>query len=273
MFSVFVAYPVLYSIWFSFTDFPGFGPATFVAFHNYAELFADPLFWLSLRNTGVILVFSAIVVIPVSFLLALLLRKPFAGAGILRALIFTPGIVAPILVGLIWVFILDPKIGLINGALSDVGVTGPQWIGDGTVLSVVSLAVVFAWSTFGFAMTIFYAGLQVLPTDVLEASALDGATGSQQTRFVTIPMMRETFAITTVLVVTNVLKVFELVYQLTGGGPVHKSEVLVSYMYFITFSGQEYGRGMAFAVLITLLGASISLGYLLLLRRQREAVA
>jgi raffinose/stachyose/melibiose transport system permease protein len=83
-------------------------------------------------------------------------------------------------------------------------------------------------------------------------------------------MMREVLAVTTVLVVTNVLKIFEIVYQLTGGGPIHKSEVLVSYMYFITFRAQQYGKGMAFAVIITTLGALVSVGYLFLVRRRRQ---
>lgn len=274
LFTIFVAYPVLYSLWYSFTDFPGFGPAKFVGMANYFQLFADPLFWVSLRNTLVVLAISVFIVIPLAFLLALLMRKPFRGAGILRALIFAPGIFAPILIGLIWVFILDPSVGLLNGTFSTLGLHWkPQWIGGGDGLSAISVSLVFAWSTIGFAMTIFYAGLQVLPADVMEASSLDGATSRQQTFFVVVPMMRETFAITTVLVVTNALKIFELVYQLTGGGPVHKSEVLVSYMYFITFSGQEYGRGMAFAVIITLFGALASLGYLLFLRRQRGVLA
>lgn len=270
-FSVFVIYPVAYSAYYSLTNFAGFGSARFVGLANYRTLFADPLFWTSLGNTLTILIVSVVVIIPVSFLLATLMRRPFRGAGILRALIFAPGIIAPILTGLIWVFILDPKIGLINQSLSGAGAHwAPQWIG-GDTLGPYSIALVFIWSTVGFAMTIFYAGLQLLPTDVLEASALDGATAGKQIWYVTIPMMRETFAITTVLVVTNVFKIFELVYQLTGGGPVHKSDVLVSYMYFITFTSQQYGLGMAFAIIITALGGLISLGYLGLLLRRRVA--
>lgn len=269
-FSVFVVFPVLYSTWYSFTDFPGFGPSRFVGLSNYSSLLHDNLFWLSLSNTGIVLVVCLIFVIPVSFLLALLLGKRFRGVSILRALIFAPGILAPILAGLIWVFILDTKVGLLDNMLSSAGGPRPQWIG-GPALSPYSVAMVFAWSTVGFAMTIFYAGLQTLPVDVIEAGVVDGASSFQQLRYITIPMMRETIAITTVLVVTNVIKIFELVYQLTGGGPVHRSEVLVSYMYFITFSGQEYGKGMALAVMITVLGAVVSLGYLGLLRgRQRR---
>jgi raffinose/stachyose/melibiose transport system permease protein len=272
-FSVFVVYPVFYSLYYSLTDFIGFGTAKFVGMANYVTLFADPLFWTSLRNTGIILVLSVVVLIPLSFLLAILMRRQFRGARILRALVFAPGIIAPILVGLIWVFILDPKFGLVNALPRAVGVGSPPiWIG-GSALGPLSIAIVFIWSTLGFAMTIFYAGLQLLPPDVMEASALDGASRAQQTWYVTIPMMRETFAITTVLVITNVFKIFELVYQLTGGGPIHKSETLVSYMYFITFTSQQYGPGMAFAVIITILGAIVSIGYLFLLRQRKSVNA
>jgi raffinose/stachyose/melibiose transport system permease protein len=270
-FTVFVIIPIIYSLYYSLTNFIGFGPSQFTGFKNYLTLFHDPLFWTSLRNTLIILVLSVVLIIPGSFLLAMLLRTPFRGARILRALVFAPGIIAPILVGLIWVFILDPKIGLVNKALSGVGVKSPPvWIG-GNTLGPYSIAIVFIWSTVGFAMTIFYAGLQLVPADVLEASELDGASTAQRTWWVTIPIMKETFAITTVLVVSNVFKIFELVYQLTGGGPIHKSETLVSYMYFITFTSQEYGPGMAFAVIITLIGAIVSIGYLVLLRGRRGA--
>jgi raffinose/stachyose/melibiose transport system permease protein len=272
-FTVFVIIPIIYSLYYSLTNFIGFGPSTFTGFKNYETLFHDPLFWTSLRNTLIILVLSVVVIIPGSFLLAMLLRRPFPGARILRALVFAPGIIAPILVGLIWVFILDPKIGLVDKALSGLGDKSPPvWIG-GNTLGPYSIAIVFIWSTIGFAMTIFYAGLQLVPADVIEASELDGANAAQRTWWVTIPMMKETFAITTVLVVSNVFKIFELVYQLTGGGPIHKSETLVSYMYFITFTSQEYGPGMAFAVIITLIGAVVSLGYLVLLRGRRSAAA
>jgi raffinose/stachyose/melibiose transport system permease protein len=222
-----------------------------------------------LQNTIIILIVSLVILIPASFALALLLRRRIAGGGTLRALVFGPAIIAPILVGLIWVFILDPKIGLLNRALASFGAAPVQWIG-GDTLTPYAVALVFIWSSIGFAMTIFYAGLQLLPADVIEASAIDGATGWQQLRHITVPMMRETFAIVTILMITNVFKIFELVYMLTGGGPVHASETLVSYMYFVTFTNQQYGYGMALAVIITILGAVVSVGYLALARGRKQ---
>ena len=270
VFTVLIVWPVLYSLGYSFTDFTGFGTPKWVGGRNYAALFGDAFFWSSLRNTLIILVVSIVVLVPGSFALALLLRRRFPGAGAMRALVFAPAIIAPILVGLIWVFILDPKVGLLDEILRGLHLPAPAWIG-GDLLSPYSVSAVFVWSSVGFAMTIFYAGLQQLPADVLEASSLDGATGWQQVRYITIPMMRESFGIATVLLITNVFKIFELVYVLTGGGPVHRSEVLVSYMYFLTFTNQQYGQGMALAVIITILGALVSVGYLLLLRLRRTA--
>jgi len=269
-FTMFVVYPVVYSGVFSFTRFQGFGDPKWIGLGNYAELFADPFFWQALQNTVVILVVSLAILIPTAFALALLLRRKIAGSGALRALIFGPAIIAPILVGLIWVFILDPKIGLLNRFLVTLGLPAVPWIG-GDVLSPVSVSVVFIWSSVGFAMTIFYAGLQQLPSDVIEAASIDGSSSWQTLRYVTIPMMKETFAIVTILMITNIFKIFELVYMLTGGGPVHRSETLVSYMYFVTFTNQQYGYGMALAVVITVLGAVVSAGYLALSRRKEQA--
>ena len=267
LFTLFVVYPVVYSGVFSFTRFQGFGAPQWIGIDNYVALVNDPFFWQALQNTLVILVVSLAILIPASFGLALLLHRSIRGGGALRALVFGPAIIAPILVGLIWVFILDPKIGLLNRALASIGIAPVQWIG-GDTFTPLSVSIVFIWSSIGFAMTIFYAGLQLLPSDVMEASALDGATAWQQTWHVKIPMMRETFAIVTILMITNIFKIFELVYMLTGGGPVHRSETLVSYMYFVTFTNQQYGYGMALAVIITVLGALVSAGYLAAVRKK-----
>jgi raffinose/stachyose/melibiose transport system permease protein len=270
LFTAFFVYPVGYAIAYSFTDSAGFGAASFVGLDNYVALKDDPFFWQSLRNTVVILVVSLAILVPASFALALLLRRKIKGGGGLRALVFGPAIIAPILVGLIWVFILDPKIGLLNRLLEPLGIGPIQWIG-GNTLTPYAVSLVFIWSSIGFAMTIFYAGLQILPDDVMEASQLDGASPWQQLRYVTVPMMQETFAIVAVLLITNVFKIFELVYMLTGGGPVHRSETLVSYMYFVTFTNQRYGSGMAIAVVIFVLGALTSLAYLAVARRRSLA--
>ncbi len=270
IFTVFVVYPIGYAFFYSMTNFAGFGAANFIGLGNYTALLEDRYFWRSLLNTFIILVVGIAVLVPGSFLLALLLNRRIPGVGVLRALIFGPAIIAPILAGLIWVFILDPRIGLLNRVLDWFGMAPVEWIG-GNTLTPYSVSWVFIWSSVGFAMTIFYAGLQTLPSEVLEASRIDGAGAVQRIWHVVVPLLRETFGIVTVLLVTNVFKIFELVYMLTGGGPTHRSETLVSYMYFQTFTNQRYGYGMALAVIIFLVGAGISVLYLISMRRKAVA--
>ncbi|MBT2443952.1 sugar ABC transporter permease [Streptomyces sp. ISL-36] len=270
LYSLYMVFPILYSLTYSFTDFDGVSASGFTGLDNYLHMAQDAAFWTSLRNTAIILGVAVFLLVPLGFLLAVLLSGNVRGSGVLRALVFAPAIVAPILVGLIWIFILDPEIGLVNAFLLSVGVPAhPQWIG-GDTLSPYSIAFVYLWQQIGFAVTIFYAGIRMLPRDVMEASSLDGATRLQQLRHIQIPMLQETFGIVTALVVTGVFKVFELVYALTGGGPVHLSEVMVSYMYHITFTTQQYGYGMALAVVVFVVGAVAS-GVTFLGNRRKEA--
>ncbi|OJV83355.1 MAG: ABC transporter permease [Cellulomonas sp. 73-92] len=271
VYSLYFAYPIGYSLYQSFTNAQAFGSTKLVGGKNYVQMVRDTLFWGSLRNTGIILLVSLVILLPGAFFLAHLLSGRVKGAGALRAMVFAPNVIAPILIGLIWVFILDPHIGLVNSLLHTLGVQHPPvWIG-GTTLSPWSIGVVYTWQTVGFIMTIFYAGIRMLPHDVMEAASLDGATGWQRLRYVTVPMLQETFGITTVLVVTGVFKIFELVFQLTGGGPVHLSETLVSYTYWMTFSNQKYGYGMALAVVISLLGVVVTVAQMAFMRRRRAS--
>ncbi|GGD89110.1 carbohydrate ABC transporter permease [Microbacterium murale] len=263
---VFVLYPVGYSVVISLMNYQGFGQPTFAGLENYHALLADDLFWVALRNTGIILVAAIFVLIPCSFLLALLLAGGVRGGGTARALVFAPHIIAPILVGLVWVFMLDPKLGVLNQILRRLGIENPpSWIGSAE-WSPISSAVVFMWTAIGFLVTIFYAGIRSLPAELLEASQMDGASRPRQVWHIVIPLMRSTFMICIVLAITGALRVFEIVYSMTGGGPVHMSEVLVSYMYYTAFTQQQYGAGMAMAVVIAIIGAVGSLGYLALAR-------
>ena len=136
-----------------------------------------------------------------------------------------------------------------------------EWIG-GLKWSPLSLAIVFTWQVLGFHATIFLSGIKTIPDDIYEASAIDGANGLQKIFFITIPMLKETIIINTVLVITGAFKIYELVYQLTGGGPTHQSELLTSYMYFTVFTSRRYGYGMAIAVVILVLSIAGSFAYI-----------
>ncbi|MDQ0841087.1 carbohydrate ABC transporter permease [Streptomyces sp. V1I6] len=271
LYTGYMVYPILYSVYYSFTSYDGVSPATFTGLDNYREMANDTVFTTSVQNTGIILGVAVTLLVPLAFLMAVLLSGDVKGSAILRPLVFAPAIVAPILVGLIWIFILDPKIGLLNALLAAAGIAvQPQWIG-GSTLSPYSIAFVYLWQQIGFIVTILYAAIRMLPRDVMEASTLDGASRLQQLRYITVPMLRQSFGICTALVVTGVFKIFELVYALTGGGPVHLSEVMVSYMYYVTFTTLQYSYGMALAVVVFVIGVLATVATLFGVKRRAAA--
>lgn len=267
----YIILPILIAVYYSFTDFSGIGTPEFIGFGNYKELISDNLFWIALKNTAIILIVTILVLLPTGFLLSLLLNQKIKGGSVLRALNFAPAVVAPILVGLIWVFILDPEIGFINSLLRNIGLGSltADWIG-GPTLTPYSIGLVQSWQIIGFIATIFLAGLASVPKEIYESSHIDGANKIQQLVFITIPMLNETFKINVILIITFCFKIFEVVLQLTNGGPNHLSEVLVTYMYNTTFLDGEYGYGMAIATVTSLLTILVSGFYLAIATKNTE---
>ena len=263
LFTVFYLAPIFISVYYSFTDFSGIGAAKFIGFKNYQVLLNDKFFFIALKNTFIILIGITITILPLSFIVALLLEKPFRGSGVVQSMIFAPNVIAPILVGLIWLFILDPKMGMINAILRSIGLSDyqQQWIG-GKTLTPYSVAFVYLWQVLGFYTTINMAGLRSIPADIYESAEIDGANYFQRIRKITIPMMKNTIVINTILIITGGFKIFETVKQLTNGGPNHMSDVLVTYMYDTTFTSSRYGYGMAVATVSFVLCLIFSIIYL-----------
>ena len=263
LFTVFFLAPIFISVYYSFTDFSGIGAAKFIGFKNYQVLLNDKFFFIALKNTFIILIGITITILPLSFIVALLLEKPFRGSGVVQSMIFAPNVIAPILVGLIWLFILDPKMGMINAILRSIGLSDyqQQWIG-GKTLTPYSVAFVYLWQVLGFYTTINMAGRRSIPADIYEAAEIDGANYFQRIRKITIPMMKNTIVINTILIITGGFKIFETVKQLTNGGPNHMSDVLVTYMYDTTFTSSRYGYGMAVATVSFVLCLIFSIIYL-----------
>ena len=266
---VFIILPIFIAIGYSFTRYSGIGKARFIGLDNYKRLFHDQLFWKSLQNTVIIFVLASVLLLVLSFLLALLLNNKLKFADTSKALVFSPAIIAPIIVGIIWVYILDPKIGVINNILRSIGAgsLAKQWIG-GTVLSPYSMAIIYFWQQLGYLTTIFIAGLKMIPEEVLEAVKVDGANAVQRVFYVIIPMMRSSISTVIVLIITGIFKIFEIVQQTTGGGPNHMSETLVTYSYSMTFQSSEYGYGMSIATVTFLISLGITGIYFLFSKKR-----
>jgi len=276
IYGIFLIFPIVVAAYYSFTDFSGIGKENLVGLENYTRMFGDRLFLISLKNTALVLLCSFFMILIFSFFVAYLLNKSFVGNSVSKAMIFSPYVIAPIIVGIIWGFILNPQFGLLNTILRSIGFDNLawEWIG-GKSLTPVAIAIVFTWQVLGFHATIFLAGMKTISSDIYEAASIDGANRRQTIFLITIPLLKETIIMNVVLIITGVFKIYELVYQLTGGGPNHLSEVLISYMYYTVFTSSRYGYGMAIAVFVLILSIVFSFSYIQISnkRNKRGAVS
>lgn len=262
VYSIFIILPIVIAVYYSFTKYSGIGKPSFIGLKNYVRLFQDKLFWVSFKNTMIMFILAFVLLLTLSFLIAVLLNNKLKGVDLSKALIFSPAIIAPIIVGIIWVYILDPNIGIINNVLDAIGADSlkHKWIG-GENLSPYSIAIIYFWQQLGYLVTIFIAGLKMIPGEVMEAVKIDGASTIQEIRYVTIPMMRSQISTVAILIITGVFKIFEIVQQTTGGGPNHLSETLVTYSYSQTFSSGDYGYGMSLATITFVISLIITAIY------------
>lgn len=248
-YTMFTVVPVFTDIIYSLTNWHGVETPDFIGLSNYAKVFHDKYLLIALKNTLIVAVVSVILVLPVSFFCAYTLNRQTRLNNTIKTIIFSPYVISFALTALIWSFVLNPTSGLLNGFLESVGLGAfkQKWI-NGDVLSPYSFAVVETWAGIGFYISLWQVGLRGISSDILEASLLDGVTKWQQVRYVIIPLLKSTTTTILIFILTGALKIYEIVYILTGGGPVRRSESIVSYMYTVMFTNCQYGYAMAIAV-------------------------
>jgi multiple sugar transport system permease protein len=249
LFLVFMAVPVVVSLVMSFTDLRSTDlrnpfAVNFVGLDNYTKLFSDDLFLRSSLNTLVFVVIG----VPLTIVLALAAATALNSSllrfrALFRVGFYLPVVTSIVAVAVVWRFLLDPEVGLVNNLLRVVGIDGPSWLFD-TKLALPSLIVMAAWRNFGFLMVVFLAGLQAVPADLYEAATLDGANRWQQFRNVTLPMLRPTLLFGGVVTGIGYLQFFEEPFVMTQGGPL-SSTLSVSYHIYNQFGFGNYGYAAA----------------------------
>ena len=253
-FILFIAGPMLASLFLSFTRYDIARPPTFVGVQNYVRAFtSDPLFWPSMGRT-----FSyALVMIPLaisaSLLLAMLLNRRLPGTNILRTIYFLPHLTPIVATAVLWKWIFQPEVGLINYALWTVGIEGPGWLGS-VEWAIPALIIMALWSAAGGnTMLIFLAGLQGIPQELYEAAAIDGAGTWARFRHVTVPVLSPTIFFNLVLGVIGALKVFTSAFVTTEGGPAYATWFYALHIYQQAFRNFQMGYAAALAWIFFLL--------------------
>lgn len=266
--------PTLASVWISFNTWPGFGSdMTFVGLRNYASLMRDPTFWDTFWNMLQILALVGASVFIVSFFFMTILRE-MRGRKFARAVIFFPNIVAPVALGIAWGMILNPERGLINVSLRGIGLDGfqPVWLGPDLILPSIMAALV--WIYTGFFGTMMLAAIDRVPEDFYEVLDLDGASGLQKFRYVTLPMTWDVVSVAAVLWVITAIKIFEFIYAFgaTSGSPPIDSWTTGIFMYMVTLGNRspifKLGYGSAIAVVMLILTAVLVILLRRLMRRE-----
>jgi multiple sugar transport system permease protein len=256
--SIFVLYPIAYLGYLSFTS----GSFTRAGVHwiglkNYSRLFADPEFWQVVGNTIYFTVATVIPSLIIPLGLAALLDRTVALRAVLRTAYFIPSITSLVAVGLGFRWLFQPD-GVVNGLLTQVGLTPVAWLSSPTWAMPVMI-LFSVWKQLGFNLVVFLAGLQTIPPSRYEAAALDGANGWQQFWYITLPGLRPTLVFATITTVIFTLRSFEQPYVITGGGPLNSTNLLVFYIYNQAFA--QFDLGYAAAITTLLLGMTLVLVY------------
>ncbi len=276
IFGIFVLFPMLLNFYYAMTGgtklFPQDRP--FVGLDNFATLFdcenftqpnscQEDLFWRGIFNTIIFVVFQVSGIVFFSLITALVLNRRIIARGFFRSVFFYPVLLSPVVVALIWKWVLQHE-GVLNGIIEIFGGESVRWLlnPNWAMFWVVFVSV---WALMGFYTLILLAGLQSIPPELYEASSIDGANGWQDFRFVTMPLLMPTMFVVLVLSLIRAVQMFDQIFVLTGGGPGTRTQLMVQYIYTTGFSNQIQLFGLSAAASMVL-GVSLLILTLLQLR-------
>ena len=245
----FTYYPIFSSIYISLHEWNLFTPQPyFVGFDNYVAMFEDPLFWRVVRNTLVYVAGTIPITMALALILAILLNERLGWLrNVYRVTAFYPTMIPMAAAAMLWVWLLNPGIGLINHYLSLLGVPRIEWLYN-MQWALPAIMLTAVWKNFGYFMLIYLAGLQNLPGELYESASLEGAGFFQKVRFITLPLLAPTSVFVIVVGIITSFNVFDLVHLMTQGGPGNRTNVMVYYIYQNAFRFYDYGMGSALTV-------------------------
>lgn len=270
LFVVWTLYPLIDAFRMSFYEWNLIKPSRFIGLDNYRRALTDDVFWMAARNT----LYYVLITVPGQMILglaiALLLDGPLRARALYRTIYYIPVVTSWVVVSLIFTFLFNSQAGMVNWVLNDgLGVINENinWLRDPTMARIV-IAILGIWKGVGWTMVIFLAGLQSIPQSLHEAAAVDGASGWQRMRDITLPLIRNTTLFIMVILTIGAFQVFISVYVMTQGKPLHRTDVVLTYMYSNAFEFLDLGYGSAIAYLLAGLVFALSILQIRVLKRQ-----
>lgn len=254
-------YPATYSVVMSTFDWDWGATMNFVGVENYLNLLTDSSFWRVLGQTFYFTVGAVTSELLLGLALALVVNRLGFGAGVVRTLLLTPLMVSGIIVALMWKVLLDPTLGIVNYLLRTVGLPTSVWLGA-KATAMPSIIMIDTWWQTAFVFIVLSAGLQSLPREPFEAAEVDGASGIQTFRFLTLPMLRPVLLTVLIFRTIDCLKVFAIIFGTTGGGPAQSTEAVQTLAYRTAFKFLQLSRSMTLMVVFSLIVLTLCLVYL-----------
>ena len=264
--AVFIVEPLIQTAWMSLHEWSiGEAHHALRGAANYTSMVHDHRFWNALKVTTTYTAGVCIGQVVLGLALAEALRRTTWFTALLRAAFFFPFIASLAVVGIVWKFLLDPQVGLVDGLLAHVTATQPNWL-QSTSLALPTMIAVGIWKNFGFAMIVLLAGIQGIPTHLYEAASLDGAGSWARFRRITVPSLRPSLLFVVVISTITGLQLFDLSYVMTSGGPIFHTESIVQYLYQRGFVDFDLGYAAAISWVLFALTLAVSLIQLRVLR-------
>lgn len=252
LFSIFTYWPLIYNGYLSFVRWDMLAPIKlWVGLNNYRDLFNSKAFMGILLNTGVFTVASVGLICAIGLVIALLLNQPLRGRNIVRGVVFSPVMLSGAAIGIVWIYIFDPRYGLLDIPIRAIGLRSPNWLLD-TAWAMSAVIIVQVWKNVGYAVVIYLAGLQAIPRELYEAAIVDGAGGWQRFRNITLPGLSPVVFFLVLTTILSSFQSFDIIKVMTEGGPVDATTTLIYYLYQEGFVAFNAGRAGVAAVVLFL---------------------
>jgi ABC-type sugar transport system permease subunit len=270
--AVFTYAALIYSFYLSLTEWDLLRPPRWTGLSNYKTLLTrDEEFYMALKNT----LFFVVTLVPAGIVcamsLAIMLNRKIRGLGFFRAAYYMPHITSTIAIGMVWLWIFNPDLGVINTVLRGLGITEPPLWLSSVFWAKPALLLMRIWQVTGYYMILYIAGLQTIPDELYEAASMDGANPWQKARFITIPLLANTTFFVTIMLTIESFNIFEAVFAMTEGGPGGSTNTLLYYIYTEAFKSYRmgYAASISWVLFVIIFGLTL-IQFTIRRRRERE---
>jgi raffinose/stachyose/melibiose transport system permease protein len=271
LYFLFFIYPMLTSVYYGFTDWDGLDRARYIGLDNFTAAFKDEDFWSAVKNNVYFILFSVFIQVPLIIFFALLIGSVKKLQGFYKTTVFMPSILSTSVIGILWGFIYEPEIGLLNQVLGKIGIGPIYWLAEAK-WAMPAILVTNAWQWLGFYIVLVLAAIFAIPKELGEAATIDGANGFQRAIYLTVPLIRPIISVIVMLSIAGAMRVVDIVLVMTNGGPAGATEVMASYMVSRAIRSGEYGYGTALSLLIFVFALLLTAVYQIAFGRNRERI-